>query len=160
MPSPSMSTPPARPVLGASVAVFREGKVLLIQRARMPDLGSYSLPGGRIEVGETLREGALRELDEETGLCAEIIGFIENAEFIQHDGAGNVRSHAVVAAFAGFWISGEARLSDEISDLVWVDPHAPGDLPMTHGLPAILAKAAALVLGHDQAAYGQPESAA
>lgn len=154
-----MSTPEqthlARPVLGASVAVFHEGKVLLIQRARMPDLGAYSLPGGRVEVGETLSEGALRELAEETGLRAEIIAFIENAEYISRDEAGGVRTHAVVAAFAGLWTGGDPEMSDEISDLRWVDPHAPGDLPMTPGLSAILARAAALV-----ALHRSPESAA
>jgi 8-oxo-dGTP diphosphatase len=136
-----------RPVLAASVAVFREGKVLLAQRGKAPGLGLYSLPGGRIEPGETMREGALRELREEVGLEAEILAFVDHVEHIERGENGVIRAHAVVAAFAGVWRGGEASLSDEASDVRWVDPFQPGDLPMTRGLPAILALAAHLVAG-------------
>ncbi len=137
-----------KPVLAASIAVFRDGKVLLARRAKAPALGLYSLPGGRIEPGETMREGVLRELMEEVGLVAEIVGFVDHVEHIEHAPDGELKAHAVIAAFAGRWRAGEPMLSDEASDLLWVDPHAPGDLPMTRGLPAVLAKAAALVAGH------------
>lgn len=137
-------TTPSRPVLAASIAVFREGKVLLAQRARAPGLGLYSLPGGRIEPGETLREGVLRELMEEVGLVADLLGFVDHVEYIEHGAGGGVKAHVVIAAFAGLWRDGEPILSDEVSDTRWVDPLAPGDLPMTRDLPAVLARAAAL----------------
>lgn len=139
--------PISRPVLAASIAVFRDGKVLLAQRAKAPALGLYSLPGGRIEPGETLRDGVLRELMEEVGLVAEVIGFIDHVEHIEHGPDGALKAHAVIAAFAGRWRAGEAMLSDEVSDLRWVNPFAPGDLPMTRGLPAVLARAATLASG-------------
>ncbi|OYU48583.1 MAG: NUDIX hydrolase [Rhizobiales bacterium PAR1] len=144
-----MSDPSAvqRPVLAASIAVFRDGKVLLAQRGKAPGLGLYSLPGGRIEPGETMREGALRELLEEVGLEAEILAFIDHVEHIERADDGVIRAHAVVAAFVGVWRGGEAILTDEASDVLWVDPLEPGDLPMTRGLPAILARAAHLVAG-------------
>ena len=66
---------PARPILAVSLAVFREGRVLVARRARAPLKGLYSLPGGVVEIGETLHEAALRELDEEVGLEARIVAF-------------------------------------------------------------------------------------
>lgn len=140
-----MTALPARPVLAASIAVFRDGKVLLAQRGKAPALGLYSLPGGRIEPGETMHHGVLRELAEEVGLVADILGFVDHVEHIEHGADGQLKAHAVIVAFAGLWRAGEAVLSDEASDVVWVDPLRPGDLPMTRGLPAILARAAALV---------------
>lgn len=134
-----------KPVLAASIAVFREGKVLLAQRARAPGLGLYSLPGGRIEPGETMREGVLRELMEEVGLTADLLGFVDHVEHIEHGADGALKAHAVIVAFAGVWREGEPVLSDEVSDIRWVDPLAPGDLPMTRNLQAVLARAAALV---------------
>lgn len=136
-----------KPVLAASIAVFRDGKVLLAQRARAPGLGLYSLPGGRIEPGETMREGVLRELMEEVGLVADLIGFVDHVEHIEHGADGALKTHAVIVAFAGLWREGEPVLSDEVSDVRWVDPLAPGDLPMTRNLQAVLASAAALVVG-------------
>lgn len=133
-----------RPQLAASVAVFRGDKVLLAKRARAPASGLYSLPGGRIEAGERLEEGVMRELFEETGLQASVIGFVEHVEIIERDSAGKLNLHVVIAVFAAEWIGGEARLSEEVSDLTWVDPLKPGDLPMTAGLPRILARAAAI----------------
>jgi len=144
--SMSDAAAPARPVLCASIAVFRAGKVLLIRRAKAPSLGLYSLPGGRIEPGETLREGALRELAEEVGIRASIAGFVDHIEYVGRDDGGNLMNHAVVCAFAGHWEEGEPAPSDEVSGWVWVDPFAPGDLPMTQRLPEILARAAGLIV--------------
>lgn len=134
-----------RPVLAASIAVFREGKVLLIQRAKAPAQGLYSLPGGRIEPGETMQAGVLRELHEELALEAELVGFVDHVEHIERADDGSVRAHAVIAAFCGQWRGGEPVPSDEVSDWLWVDPLAPGSLPMTRRLPDILARAAAMV---------------
>lgn len=135
----------SRPVLAASIAVFRAGRVLLIRRAKAPALGLYSLPGGRIEAGETLRDGVLRELQEELALEADLVGFVDHVEHIEADEAGSIRAHAVIAAYCGHWRAGEPIPSDEVSDWRWVDPLAPGDLPMTRHLPEILARAAAMV---------------
>lgn len=133
-----------KPVLAASIAVFREGRVLLAQRAKAPGFGLYSLPGGRVEPGETMQEAVLRELREEVGLSATITGFVDHVEHIEHGEDGALRAHAVIVAFAGEWSSGEPVLSDEVSDIRWVNPLAPDDLPMTKRLPEILARAAAI----------------
>jgi 8-oxo-dGTP diphosphatase len=142
-------TPVGKPVLAASIAVFREGRVLLARRAKAPALGLYSLPGGRVEPGETMQAAALRELMEEVGVAAEPLGFIDHVEHIDHAPDGTLRAHAVIAAFAGRWLAGEPTLSDEVSDTRWVDPEALDDLPMTRHLPEILARAAALIAGKE-----------
>ncbi|HRJ70377.1 MAG TPA: NUDIX domain-containing protein, partial [Beijerinckiaceae bacterium] len=76
---------PERPFLAASVAVFREGRVLIAERASGAGIGSWSLPGGMVETGERLGEAALRELFEETGVRAELAGFVDTVEIIGHD---------------------------------------------------------------------------
>jgi 8-oxo-dGTP diphosphatase len=132
---------PARPILAASVAVFREGKVLIARRARAPLRGLYSLPGGVVEIGETLREAALRELAEEVGIVAEVIDFIEHVEPIVRE-AGRVQSHYVIAAFVARWLSGEPRTSDEADDVRWIAPEDAVDFPTTPELPRLIAMAA------------------
>jgi 8-oxo-dGTP diphosphatase len=124
--------------------VFRGGKALLARRARAPLRGLYSLPGGVVEIGETLREAALRELDEEVGVKAEIVAFNDHVESIMRDDEG-VRAHYVIASFVARWTAGEARTSEEADSVIWIDPTALGDLPATPGLAAILAQAAKLI---------------
>ena len=67
------SDPPSRPQLAVSAVIFRDGKVLLVRRARLPGKGFYSLPGGRVEFGESLHAALAREVDEETGLKIDIV---------------------------------------------------------------------------------------
>lgn len=138
-------TYPTRPFLAASVAVFRDGRVLLAQRTGGAGAGHYSLPGGMVETGERLEETALRELEEETRVTARLAGFVDTVEVIVRDEDERVRNHAVVCVFAGHWLSGEGETGPEAADIRWVDPDAPGDLPMTAGLAGVLAKAARLM---------------
>ena len=77
---------PARPILAVSAAVFRDGRALIIRRARAPLLGHFSLPGGDVEAGETLSAAPARELREEVSVEAEIIAFDRHVEAIVHDG--------------------------------------------------------------------------
>jgi 8-oxo-dGTP diphosphatase len=135
---------PPRPILAVSLAVFRDRTVLLARRARAPLLGLYSLPGGVVEIGETLREAALRELDEEVGLKAEIVGFNDHVESIVRDERG-VQGHYVIASFVALWTAGEPRLSEETDSTIWIDPLRLGDLATTPGLNDILARAARMV---------------
>ena len=104
---------PARPILAVSAAVFRGGRALIIRRARAPLIGHFSLPGGAVEVGETMAAAVARELMEEVGVEAEIIGFNRHLEAIIPEG-DRVRAHFVIASFVARWIRGEPRLSDEV----------------------------------------------
>lgn len=134
---------PDRPYLAASVAVIREGRVLLAARARPPLARLFSLPGGVVEPGETLAEAALRELEEETGIRAEILGFLAPVEIIARDEAERVRSHFVVCAHAARWLSGEGQASDEVLEVRWLSEAELESLPMTPGLVPILRAALA-----------------
>jgi 8-oxo-dGTP diphosphatase len=132
---------PARPILAVSAAVFREGRVLIARRARAPLIGHFSLPGGVVELGETLAAAVARELNEEVGVEAQIIAFNRHVESIAHEG-DRVRTHFIIASFVARWTSGEARLSDEVDEIDWIDPVASPPSPATPGLSEILASAA------------------
>jgi 8-oxo-dGTP diphosphatase len=147
-PAPNDRLYPPRPILAVSLAVFREGRVLVARRARAPLRGLYSLPGGVVEIGESLREAALRELAEEVGVEAEIVAFNDHVESIVRDSDQNVQAHYVIASFVACWTAGEARTSEEADSVMWIDPHAVGQLPTTPGLQDILAKAAQLMEAH------------
>lgn len=135
---------PTRPFVGASIAIFRNGQVLLAKRGATAGFGLYSLPGGLVELGESAEEAARREAREEVGVDAEIIGLAGNMDVIEKTQEG-IRQHYVVLAFAAEWRSGEPRPSSEALDTLWADVDHLGALRMTKGLPEILRKARALV---------------
>lgn len=144
MTSPASRLYPARPILAASVAVFRAGRVLIARRARAPAPGLWSLPGGGVELGETLAEAALRELREEVAVEAEIVAFNRHVEVVDRDAQRRVRAHFVVASFVARWLSGEATPGPEASEVDWIAPDALGARPTTRGLAEVLAAAARL----------------
>jgi 8-oxo-dGTP diphosphatase len=141
----SASASPERPLLAASVAVFRGDRVLLAVRGKAPMDGLYSLPGGAVEPGETLAEAALRELREEVGVEAKIVGFVAHREVIERDAGGRVRLHIVIAAHAARWVSGEPQRGPEARDVRWVTEAELDSLPTTPGLAAIVARAFVLM---------------
>ncbi len=134
-------------MVAASVGIFREGRVLIAERIVEPAKGLFTFPGGRVELGETLAEAALRELLEEVSVTAEIAGFIDHVETVVRGADGEVAFHAVVCAFAARWVSGEPRSSDEIGQTVWARPEDVARWPTTRGLLAIVRKGLAIVEG-------------
>jgi ADP-ribose pyrophosphatase YjhB (NUDIX family) len=135
---------PTQPFLAASVAVFRGDRVMLASRGRAPMEGLFSLPGGGVEAGETLGEAALRELREETGVEARLIGPVAPVEVIERDAGGRVSLHIVIIAHAARWVSGEPQTGPEAKEIRWVTQAEIEGLPTTPGLPGILAQAFAL----------------
>ena len=138
-------TYPQRPFLAVSAAIFRNGKVLVVRRARKPALNLYTLPGGAVEAGETLVEAAIREVREETSLSIEPVALAGHREVIARDDAGKVERHFVILSFASRWLAGEPVLSDELDDLRWVDPSELGNYRTTDGLAEIVTTAATLL---------------
>lgn len=134
----STTPQPPRPQLAVSASIFRDGKILLVRRAHDPGKGRYSLPGGRVEFGESLHDALRREIDEETGLRVEIIGLAGWREVLPAAGGGG---HYVVMSFAARWSAGEPRLNSEHDDFVWRDPDALSDLTLTVGLAEIISAA-------------------
>ncbi len=106
---------PVRPVACVGVVCRRGDAVLLIRRGRAPRLGEWSIPGGRVETGETVRDAALRELREETGVTARIDGLIDvvDAVWPQPGPADLVTRHYVLIDFAATWIAGEPVAGDD-----------------------------------------------
>jgi ADP-ribose pyrophosphatase YjhB (NUDIX family) len=113
---------PTRPFLAVSVAIWRDGKALLVRRARPPLAALWSFPGGVVEAGETLAEAAAREVREETGLEAEIVAPIDQAEVIRRDAEGKVERHYVIIVFAGRSADGEPVAADDADAARWFDP--------------------------------------
>ena len=134
--------PATRPQLAVSAAIFRDGKVLLVRRARSPGKGFYSLPGGRVEFGESLHQAIAREVDEETGLKIDIVGLAGWREVLPSAGGGG---HYVIMSFAAHWRANEPVLNDEHDDFKWLAPDALGDLKLTGGLPEVLEAAERLI---------------
>jgi 8-oxo-dGTP diphosphatase len=135
------SVPPSHPQLAVSAAIFRDGKILLVRRARSPGKGLYSLPGGRVEFGEALHTALTREIDEETALRVEIVGLAGWREILPGTGGG----HYLVMSFAARWSAGEPRLNDELDDFKWLAPDALGGLTVTDGLGDVIAAAGRLI---------------
>jgi 8-oxo-dGTP diphosphatase len=133
---------PARPILAVSAAIFRDGKVLVVRRARRPALGVYTLPGGAVEAGETLSEAVAREVLEETGLLIAPVTLAAHREVITRAADGRAERHFVILCFAARWVSGEVTLNEELDDHRWIPPPEVGGLKTTEGLVAIVAAAA------------------
>lgn len=130
------------PRLAVSAAIFREGKILLVRRARAPARGVYTFPGGRVEFGETLTEALTREIREETQLTIEIVGLAGWREALPAQAGGG---HFVILPFAARWIGGEPILNDELDDAQWRVPGTLSDLRLTQGLEEIIEAAARMV---------------
>lgn len=134
---------PKRPFLAVSAAILREGKVLIVRRARKPALGIYTLPGGVVEAGETLEEALAREVREETALAIQPVTLAGHREVIVRDGEGRTERHFVILCFASRWLAGEPVLNDELEEARWVRPDQLDTLKTTEGLAEIVAAAAA-----------------
>jgi ADP-ribose pyrophosphatase YjhB (NUDIX family) len=134
-------TYPTRPYLAVSAAIFREGRVLIVRRARPPAHGLYTLPGGGVELGETLEEAVIREVREETALNIEPVGLAGYRQAIVCDAEGRVERHFVILPFAARWIDGEISLNDELAEAHWLEPAALSGLKTTEGLAQIVTAA-------------------
>jgi 8-oxo-dGTP diphosphatase len=132
---------PTRPYLAVSAAIFRDGRVLIVRRAHPPANGLYTLPGGGVEVGETLTEAVIREVREETGLEIEPLALAGYRQLIARDNAGRVERHFVILPFAARWIAGEIALNEELAEARWLNPSELTGLKTTEGLAEIVAAA-------------------
>ena len=134
--------PPSRPQIAVSAAIFRAGKILLVRRARSPGKGFYSLPGGRVEYGESLHTALTREVGEETRLKIEILGLAGWREALP---SATNAGHYVIMSFAARWVAGEPVLNEEHDDFKWLEPGSFGDLKLTGGLSEVVEAARRLV---------------
>jgi len=114
---------PDRPMVAVLAVVLRpvgkETQVLIVQRAQQPNAGRWGFPGGVLELGETVTEGAMRELNEETGIVAEAAGVLNVNDAISRDDEGRVQFHYVLIAVRGVWQSGEGEPADDAAACAW-----------------------------------------
>lgn len=110
---------PEAPIIGVGAIIIHEEKVLLIQRGTEPLRGEWSIPGGALELGETLQEGVRREVLEETELEIEPVRIIEIFDRIVRDEKGAVRFHYVLVDFLCRPTGGDLRCSSDAAAAVW-----------------------------------------
>jgi 8-oxo-dGTP diphosphatase len=111
---------PDRPIVAVLAVVLRGETALIVQRAQQPNQGRWGFPGGVLELGETIGEGAMRELREETGIVAEPAGILNVHDAVSRDAEGRVQFHYVLIAVRGLWRSGEGAAADDAADCAWV----------------------------------------
>lgn len=129
---------PTRPYLAVSAAIFRDDRVLIVRRAQPPAYGLYTLPGGGVELGETLEQAVIREVREETGLEIEPLVLAGYRQMIARDAEGRIERHFVILPFAARWIAGEISLNEELAEARWLLPPELSALRTTDGLADIV----------------------
>jgi len=111
---------PDRPIVAVLAVVLRRDQALIVQRAQQPNAGRWGFPGGVLELGETVAEGAMRELFEETGILAKPAGILDVHDAITRDADGRVQFHYLLIAVRGIWQSGEGEPADDAAACAWV----------------------------------------
>jgi ADP-ribose pyrophosphatase YjhB (NUDIX family) len=134
----------AQPIVGVGGIVLDGDRVLLVKRGREPLKGIWSIPGGKLELGETLRAGVRRELREEAGLDVRVLEMVEVFERISRDGEGRTAYHFVLIDFLCEVMGGDARAADDADEIAWVERSRIGEFETTEGAPAVIEKAFAL----------------
>lgn len=111
---------PDHPRVGVGAVVFKDQSVLLILRGKPPAEGMWAVPGGSVNLGETLQEAADREILEETGIIVKSKTPIFTFDAIVRDEAGRVQFHYVIVDLLADYVSGEPRAGDDALDARWV----------------------------------------
>ncbi len=135
---------PSRPFIGVGGVVFIGGRVVLVKRRHAPLAGQWSLPGGAIELGETLHEGLRRELSEEIGIETKIGPLVELCDRITRDTDGRVRYHYVLADYLCHHVSGELRPGSDAETVALADPAELSPYAVTEQVRSVIRRAANL----------------
>ena len=131
---------PPRPWVGVGVIVVRDGRVLLVRRGREPGRGMWALPGGMVDLGETMRQAAAREALEETGLRVEVGDVYWVADAVVRDQDGRVRYHNAIVDFLATAPEGEPACADDAMDVRWVGPDDVQALALTPSMWPLMEK--------------------
>jgi 8-oxo-dGTP diphosphatase len=129
---------PERPIVGIGAVIVQDGRVVLIRRRYEPLAGQWSLPGGTLELGETLEAGTAREMLEETGLVVDVGPVIEVFDRIMFDDTRRVRYHFVLVDYLCWPVSGELRAGSDVDDAVFVSPADLGAYRVTNKVIAVI----------------------
>ncbi len=135
---------PERPVVGVGGVVVRDEAVLLVRRAVEPLAGRWSLPGGAIELGETLEEAVVRELREETGLAVRVLDLVDAFERVTRDDAGRLRYHYVLLDYLCEAVAGAEQADSDVSALAWARPEELDSYQLAPKTRSVIEKALAM----------------
>jgi 8-oxo-dGTP diphosphatase len=131
---------PDRPIVGVGAVVVQDGRALLVKRAGEPLKGQWSIPGGAVELGETLRQAAAREVREETGLIIEAGEVLEVFDSIYRDPDGNCQYHYVLVDFFCRPTGGELRAGSDAGEVRWATAEELNALEMTASAARVIRK--------------------
>lgn len=129
---------PERPLIGVGAVIIENGRCVLIKRAKAPLLGEWSIPGGLLELGETMRQGAEREALEETRLVVRATELLGVFERIVPDEAKKIRYHYVLVDFLCNPITGELRGDGDAAEARWFSPEEIAQLPLPSDTAAVI----------------------
>lgn len=127
--------------MGVGAVIFRGEEVLLVRRGQEPAKGSWSLPGGVVEVGEGLVAAVQREVWEETGLTIKVLGITAVLERIYRDAENNIPYHYVLIDFACDYVSGELKPASDISSAQFVALGKLKDFPLASFTTQVIQRA-------------------
>jgi 8-oxo-dGTP diphosphatase len=111
---------PTRPICGVGVVAFRDDEIVLIRRGKEPGRGEWSIPGGAVELGEKVREAAVREFEEECGANITLRDVVDAVDIVSRDQDGKVSYHYVVVDYWAEWVSGILLAGSDVMDARWV----------------------------------------
>jgi 8-oxo-dGTP diphosphatase len=129
---------PSSPIAGVGAVVFKEEKLLMVKRAKEPNKGMWSIPGGAIELGETVFEAARREVREECSIEVEIERVLDAADNIVRDERGHINYHYTIIDLIAKYIGGEIRAQSDAEECGWFKPEEIVDMDITPTLRAML----------------------
>lgn len=132
---------PERPIVAVGGVVVHEGRVLLIRRGRPPMEGRWSIPGGILELGETIADAVARELKEETGVQIRVLELIEIYEKVARDERGFAQYHFVILDYRCEFVEGAARAGGDVTDAAWVSEQQLDSIGLTAAAKRVIRKA-------------------
>jgi 8-oxo-dGTP diphosphatase len=131
---------PDRPIAAVGAIVVKDGHVLLIRRGKAPSYGIWSVPGGAVHLGESLRDAVRREIREECGIEIDLTDVLEAVDRITRDAEGRTQYHYVVIDYLARWASGEVASASDSLEARWVAPADLSQYQMTSGTADVIRK--------------------
>jgi ADP-ribose pyrophosphatase len=122
---------PGNPRVAVGAVVFKNDAVLLVRRGQPPSENVWAIPGGRVEIGETLQEAAEREMLEETGITIRAGKPVYTFDVIERDGTGKIKFHYVIVDLAADYVTGEPAPGDDAVEARWVSSQEINDLQVS-----------------------------
>jgi 8-oxo-dGTP diphosphatase len=138
---------PQRPIVAVGGVVVHESRVLLIRRGQPPLEGRWSIPGGILEIGETIAEGIERELMEETGVRVRVLELIEIYEKVTRDLDDQPQYHFVILDYACEFVEGTAEAGGDVTEVKWASEQELDGLALTGAAKRVIRKALSMMRG-------------